>query len=214
MPILCLSLANGSGPIIAVVIVGALIIVGVGYTFYSTSNSFSSLSEQNSNLAQQVSILQQRTVQVVTLTNTVVSPVTTTSTSTAFITNTVYSTVTTTSNVYPPSNSTYVLTYVDGNATNTEPSCGSFILSVFITYEIHQSLPSTLIVWTQFNNGILYQPTSQQVFPSQAYLTVQASYSYSSGRCGVGYPTSVTSWVTDSRNNMLSPTETFIVIVR
>lgn len=136
-----------------------------------------------------------------------------TSTSTAYVTNTVYSTVTTTSNVYPPSNSTYALTYVDGNATNTEPSCGSFVLSVLITYEIHQSLPSTLIVWTQFDNGILYQPTSQQVFPSQAYLTVDASYSYSSGRCSVGYPTSVTSWVTDSRNNMLSPAETFIVIV-
>jgi len=207
-------------PVLATLVVGIIIVVAfVGYAFYSDNANLTSLSQQNSALGQQVaglnqqvSVLEQRTA--VTLTNTVIVPSISTSTTTQTTTSVVYSTVTSTSDVYPPSNSTYPLTYIDGNATNTEPNCGSFILSVFITYEIHQTLPSTLIVWTQFDNGVLYQPTSQQIFPSQAYLTVQASYSYSSGRCGVGYPTSVTSWVTDSRNNMLTPTETFVVIVR
>ncbi|MGD0477530.1 MAG: hypothetical protein ABSB29_05120 [Nitrososphaerales archaeon] len=233
---------QGNYSVIATIAVGVIIIGAVAYGIYSTNSSLSALSGQNtslkgqigslnqqlssanqqlssvnqqvSTLNQQVSVLEQRTITVVTVSNTVVTLEVSTSVSTAtsFVTNTLTSTVTTTSNVYPPSNSTYTLTYVDGNATNHEPSCGSFVLSVFITYELHKPLPSNLVVWAKFDNGVLYQPSSQQVYVNQAYVTVYASYSYSSGYCGVGIPGSVTSWVTDSRNQVLGPFETFVVI--
>lgn len=212
---------QGISSVVSSIVVGVIVIGAVAYGIYTTNSGLSVLSEQNTSLkgqvaslSQQVAVLQQKTVQVVTLTNTVISVqmMTSVSTATEFITNTIYSTVTTTKNIYPPSNSTYALTYVDGNATNHETSCGSFVLSVFTTYEIHQSLPSNVVVWAKFDNGITYQPSSQQVFANQAYFTVDATYSYSSGYCGVGIPASVTSWVTDSRNQVLSPFEVFVVI--
>lgn len=90
--------------VLATVVVGVIVVVGfVGYAFYSDNNGLSSLSRQNSDLAQQVSVLEQRTVQVATVVNTVISLETTTS----VITVTRYPTgvgnsTTATSIVYPP----------------------------------------------------------------------------------------------------------------
>ena len=110
------------------VIIGALIVGGLGYTYYTTSNSLASLSQENANLnqqlvgvsqqnanlnqqvaslGQQVSTLEQRTVQVVTVSNTVVSVVTSVSVTSV--------TSTFTSTVYPvPDNVTVVFTQVSG----------------------------------------------------------------------------------------------------
>jgi hypothetical protein len=84
--------------------VGVIVILAfVGYAFYSENNNLSSLSQQNANLAQQVSVLEQRTIQVVTMTNTVVSVET--------LTATVLTTTTSTSVVYPiPDNVTVAFT--------------------------------------------------------------------------------------------------------
>jgi ribonucleotide reductase beta subunit family protein with ferritin-like domain len=200
--------------VLATLVVGIIILVSfVGYAFYSGNSSLKALSQQNSNLAQQVAVLQQRTVQVVTLTNTVVSVQTSTSTSTEtdFITSTVLSTVTTTSNVYPPSSSSYPLTYISGNATWTNPSCGSDVVTVDVTYEMHTQISSNIIQWVRFPSGQLVQPTSQKEFVNQAYLTVYSEYDYTSGVCGGGQITSLNAFVTDTSNNQLSPSTYFIV---
>ena len=208
---------------LSAVIVGVIVIMAfVGYAFYTENNSLNSLSQQNSslgqqnnNLAQQVSVLQQHTVQVVTMTNTIVSVETsiTVSTTTHYITSTVYSTVTSTRSVFPPSSSSYALTYVTGNSTWTSPNCGSDVVTVDVTYELHQQLPSTtnIIQWAQFPSGQLVQPSSQKEFISQAYLTIFSEYDYGSSTCGGGQITSLHAFVTDTNNNQLSPSTYFVV---
>lgn len=176
-------------------------------------SNLSDLSQQNSVLQQQVSVLQQRTVQAVTLTNTVVSvqPTTITTTETGYVTNIVYSTVTTTSDVYPPSSSSYALTYVSGNSTETYPSCGAWTVAVDVTYEIHQPIPSNIIQWAEFPSGVLVQPSTQQMFTDQAYLTVYSTYSGNTGVCGGGGISSVSAFVTSTNDIQLSPTTNFVV---
>jgi hypothetical protein len=207
--------------VISTVIVGVIIVGGIaGYAFYSDNNALASLSQQNNalsqqaaNLNQQVGVLEQRTVQVVTMTNTVISVETTTSisTETNYVTNTVYSTETTTSNVYPPSSSTYALTYVTGNSTETYPSCGGWTVAVDVTYEMHQQISSNIIQWAQFPSGQLMQPTTQTSFINQAYLTVYSTYSGNVGVCGGGGITNLYAFITDTNNNQLSPSTYFIV---
>lgn len=202
-------------PVLAILVVGIIIIVSfVGYAFYNSNSSLSSLSQQNSNLAQQVAVLQQRTVQVVTMTNTIVSIETSTSTITETVTlppSTVYSTVTTTNNVYPPSSSSYPLTYVTGNSTETFPSCGAWTVAVDVTYEMHQQISSNIIQWAQFPSGQLVQPSTQQSFTNQAYLTVYSTYSGNVGVCGGGGITSLYAFITNSNDVQLSPSTYFIV---
>ncbi len=203
------------------VIVGVIIVGGIaGYAFYSDNNALTSLSQQNnalaqqvSNLNQQVSVLEQRTVQIVTMTNTIVSVETTTSVSTEtnYVTNTIYSTVTTTSNVYPPSSSTYALTYVTGNSTETYPSCGAWTVAVDVTYEMHQQISANIIQWAQFPSGQLVQPNTQKSFVNQAYLTIYSTYSGNTGVCGGGGIANLNAFVTDTNNNQLSPSTYFIV---
>jgi hypothetical protein len=198
--------------VLAILIVGIIIVVSfVGYAFYSSNNSLNSLSQQNNELAQQVSVLEQRTVQVVTMTNTVISQVTTTSTSTVTSVSTQFLTLTTTRSVYPPSNSTYSLTYVSGNSTISQPSCGSYVVSLDVTYEIHQQLPPNIIQWAVFPSGQLLQPSTQTVFTNQAYLSVLTTYDYSTGACSVGMIANLHGFVTDTNDNQLSPSTYFIV---
>jgi hypothetical protein len=207
-------LSQSNLSILSTFVVGIIVVMAfVGYAFYTENNDLGSLSQQNSNLAQQVSVLQQRTVQVVTMTNTVVSVLTTTSTSTEtnYVTDTVYSTLTTTSNVYPPSTSSYALTYVTGNATETYPSCGGWTVAVDVTYEMHQQVTSNIIQWAQFPSGQLIQPTSQTSFVNQAYLTVYSTYSGNVGVCGGGAVANLNAFVSDTNNNQLSPSTYFIV---
>jgi len=201
------------------VIVGILVILAfVGYGYYSTSNSLNSLSEQNANLnqqlgslQQQVSIDEQKTVQVVTQTDTIVSVQTSISITTSTAYDTLYSTVTTTSNVYPPSSSSYALTYVTGNATETYPSCGAWVVAVDVTYEMHQQISSNIIQWAQFPSGQLIQPDTQKSFISQAYITVYSTYSGNTGVCGGGAIPNLHAFITDTNNNQLSPSTFFIV---
>jgi hypothetical protein len=211
---------QGTSSVVATIAVGIIIIGAVAYGIYSNNSGLSALSEQNTSLkgqmaslSQQVSVLEQRTVQVVTLTDTVISVETTTfvSTETMFVTNTVYSTVTTTSSVYPPSSSSYALTYVSGNSTETFPGCGLWTVAVDVTYEMHQSIPSDIIQWAKFPSGVLMQPTTQQTFISQAYLTIYSTYSGNTGVCGGGQVSSVSAVVTDTNDNQLSPSTYFIV---
>lgn len=202
-----LGLANASA--LAAVAVGLVILGAVGFVAYADNNQFASLSQQNANLEQQVVVLEQRTAQVVTETDTVVSEVTTTSTSTVTSVSTQY--VTTTKNVYPPSNSTYALTYVSGNSTITQPTCGSYVVSLDVTYEIHQQLPPNIIQWAVFPSGQLMQPNSQKAFTNQAYVTVLTTYDYSTNACSVGMISSLHGFVTDTNNNQLSPSTYFIV---
>ena len=124
------------------------------------------------------------------------------------------SVTTTTTSLFPPTNSTYKLTWIDGNATNTQPSCGSYVLSVDTTYEMHSKVSSNIIQWARFPSGQLVQPVTQTVFTDQAYLSIDSTYDYSSGYCSVGIPTNVTTFVTDSTNFILSPTTTMIVLQR
>ena len=195
-------------------VVGIIIITGfVGFVFYKENSSLNSLSGQNDNLAQQVAVLEQRTVQVVTVTNTVNEVMVTTSisTETDFVTDTIYSTVTTTSDVYPPTSSNFVLTYVSGNSTETFPSCGQWTVAVDVTYEIHQPVPSNIIQWAEFPSGVLVQPSTQQMFTDQAYLTVFSTYSGTSGVCGGGGISSVSAFVTNTNNIQLSPSTNVVV---
>jgi len=216
--------SQGHLSILAALAVGFVIVFGlVGYAFYRDNNDLAALSQQNAQLGQsvaningQLAFLEQRTVQTVTLTNTVISAETLTSTSTqvSYVTDTVTSTATTTSDIYPPSGSTYQLTYVTGNATQTQAGiqCGYFVLAVDITYEMHQQVSSNVVQWAKFPSGLLMQPATQKVFPNQAYVTIDSTYSYGSGFCpNSGSISSVTIFVTDTNNNQLSPSTYFIV---
>jgi len=210
-------------PIMAALVVGFVIVFGlVGYSFYRDNGTLVALSQQNdelaqgvANLNQQVGFLEQRTVQVVTLTSTVISVETlsTVSTQTDYVTNTVTSSVTTTSNVYPPTSSTYPLTYVAGNATETFPSCGAWVVAVSVTYELHQQVSPDIIQWAQFPSGQLIQPDagSQKSFLNQAYLTVYSTYSGNVGVCGGGGISSLHAFVSDTNGDQLSPSTYFIV---
>jgi hypothetical protein len=207
----------------AALVVGFIVVFGlVGYAFYRDNSNLVVLSQQNgelaqgiANLNQQMGFLEQRTVQVVTVTNTVISAETLTSTSvqTDYVTNTVTSTVTTTSSIYPPTSSTYPLTYVTGNATETLPSCGGWVVAVSVTYELHQPVSSNIIQWAQFPSGQLIQPDagSQKSFVTQAYLTVYSTYSGNVGVCGGGVISSLHAFVSDTNGNQLSPSTYFIV---
>ena len=199
--------------IVATVVVGLLVFGSIYYTYTQTSSKVSSLSAQNAALSQQVAVLEQRTVQVVTLTNTVVSVQTTTSTSTEvdYVTDTIYSTITTTNNVYPPTSSTYALTYVAGNATETYPSCGEWVVAVDVTYEMHEQISPNIIQWAEFSSGQLMQPNSQESFTDQAYLTIYSTYSGNVGVCGGGGVPNLNAFVTDTNNNQLSPSIYFVV---
>jgi hypothetical protein len=201
-------------------------IAGLGQQVSTVNRQESTLASQNSDLAnqiaglsQRVGVLEQHTVQVVTLTNTVISMRTTTSisTETIFVTNTIYSTVTTTSNVYPPSSSTYALTYVSGNATWSNTNCVAH-LTADVTYEIHKQVSSNIIQWLRLPSGQLVQPGTQKVFTNQAYLTVFSQYDYDRGPfgpCDAGGPiASLNAFVTDTNNNQLSPSTYFIVQAR
>ena len=214
-------MSDSNVSVIAALIIGFVVIAGIaGYAFYSENNALSSLSQQNNalgqqatNLGQKLAVLQTRTVQVVTIVNTVISLQMTTSVSTEtnYVTNVVYSTLTTTSNIYPPSGSTYVLTYVGGNSTETFPSCGAWVVAVDVTYQIHHQLPSNLIQWARFPSGQLMQPSTQKAFLNQAYLTIYSTYSGNAGVCGGGAISSLSAFVTDSNNNQLSPSVNFVV---
>ncbi|HXW36395.1 MAG TPA: hypothetical protein VEJ36_00585 [Nitrososphaerales archaeon] len=213
------------------VIIAILILAFTSYAFVSTATSLSELSKQNQNLetenivlAQQLSLQNQqisslnqqessigqgesgvasRTLQAET--TTVIETSTSVSTSVA------YSTLTTTSEVYPPSNSTYALTYVDGNSTESYPSCGAWTIALDVTYEVHQQLPPSVMQWAEFPSGVLMQPSTQQVFPNHAYVTIVSTYSGNTGACGGGTISSLIAFVTDSNNNQLSPSVSFVV---
>ena len=123
--------------------------------------------------------------------------------------------ITTTKTLFPPSDSSYALTYVDGNATITEPSCGSFVVAVYVNYAAHSQVSSnSLIQWARFPSGQVMQPNTQKVFANQASMTVASTYDYSSGYCGVGVIQNLAAFVTDSGNNQLSPTTNFVVLKR
>ena len=248
--------SQSSTRVIATVLVSMIVVVVlVGYGYYGTSTSLSSMSEQNSSLGQQisnlsqqnlnvgqqvsnqnqqisnlnqqvsngnqqvsdlnqqVSTLEQRTLTVVTMTNTIITVQTTTSvsTQTSYVTDTAYSTVTTTSSVYPPSSSSYALTYVSGNATETIPSCGAWTVAVDVTYEVHQPVSTNIIQWAEFPSGELVQPSTQSTYFDQAYLTIYSTYSGNSGICGGGQISSLSAFVSDTNNNQLSPSTYFIV---
>jgi hypothetical protein len=135
-------LANGYGSIISIAVVGALIIIGIGYTYTSTENSLTTLSNQNyaldqqvvnlnfqnsnlnqqvGSLQQQVSTLEQRTVQVVTVTNTVQQIIT--------ITTVTSVTTTSTSTVYPIPDNVTVYIAPSGQFMNYAISAGSYATS-------------------------------------------------------------------------------------
>lgn len=158
----------------------------------SLKSQLSLLQISNSNLNQRINSLQ-------------TGPSTTTSTLTTSITQTKF--------VYPPSNSTYALTYISGNSTIHEISCGTYNLYISITYEMHSNV-SNIILWTRLQSGNLVQPTSQNAFTNQAYLTLDTTYTYSTGACEVGSLAgqNITTYVANSNNIVLSPLTTFIVL--
>ena len=143
------------------------------------------------------------------------STTTITATQVSITTATTTSLITTTKTLFPPSNSTYALTYVDGNATITEPSCGSYVVAVYVTYAMHSQVSSnSLIQWAVFPSGQVMQPNSQKAFTNQADITVASTYNYSTGFCEVGIIQNLAAFVTDSSNNQLSPSTNFVVLKR
>lgn len=176
--------------------------------YYSQSNN---LSRENTRLNQQVVSLSDNP-STTTLTETTLltmsypypTTITEIQTSTVSSITTLVSTYTTTNTItfttatslFPPSNSTYLLTFVSGNATSAS-NYGITNYAVNLTYEAHGTIPTTLLVWVRFPNGGILQ-ASPTVFRNQAYLTLNAGYST------YNFPNLV-AWVTDSANNVLSP---------
>jgi hypothetical protein len=144
-------------------------------------------------------------VQTTTQVSTTISTLTTTTTySTTYTT---LQTVTTTRSIYPPSNSSYILTFVSGNATQSQAmiQCGYLVLTVYVTYEMHAQIPSNVVQWARNPSGSLMQPSSQKEFTNQAYLTIYSTYNYGTGFCpNDGSISSASIFVADSNNNQLS----------
>lgn len=199
------------------------------------SSTVENQNQQITNLGQQVTSLNQQVISMrenpstttfvflSTTTTTSISTSVQTSTATSISTenivslttysqfSTLYSTVTTTSSIFPPSNSSYALTFVSGNATSTAGSSAcSENIYVDVTYEMHQSLPSSgVIVWVKYPDGEVAS-TSPTSFPDQADITLDAGFFYQFQACGASW-NSVNTWITDTSNNMLSPS-TYLVI--
>jgi hypothetical protein len=72
-------------------------------------------------------------------------------------------------------------------------------------------LPNGLVVWVQYNDGVVAS-ASATVFPDQAYVSLSSQFTRYYDACGATNAiTSVNAWVTDESNNVLSPT-TFLSI--
>jgi hypothetical protein len=138
----------------------------------------------------------------------------TTSVSTYSTTYTTSKTITQTTSIFPPTNSSYALTYINGTAIQSQAGvqCGYLTLAVDVTYEMHQQIPSGVIQWLQFPQGNLMQPSSQTEFTNQAYFTVDSSYNYGTGFCpNNGAISNATIFVTNSNDYQLSPSTFFVV---
>jgi len=214
-----------------------LVIASAGFTNYylqsSLSNQKISFLEQDPSAIASTSTVTSTKISVVpitesttdyTVTNTTTSTLISTSfqtVSTTSISSTTFSTTYTTSttttqttSIFPPSNSTYSLTFVSGNATQSQAQvqCGYLVLNVYVTYEIHQEIPSNIVQWARNPSGSLMQPSDQKEFTNQAYLTIYSSYNYGTGFCpNDGSISNATIFVTDSNNNQLS-TETVFAL--
>ena len=104
--------SSGAASLAATVIIGFLFLGAVVFTYYESSTQNSSLQAEVNGLNQQVAVLQQRTIQVVTMTDTVQEVVTSVSTTSV--------TTTQTTSVYPvPANVTVFFTKVSGGYSYT-----------------------------------------------------------------------------------------------
>jgi len=140
-----------------------------------------------------------------TFISTSLETVTTTSSSTYSTTYTTLQTTTQTTSLFPPSNSSYALTFMSGNATLVSTSsCSVAYYNVWLNYEVHSQLPSNLTVWAKFNDGIVVSTTGT-LFQNQAYLSISAQNSHNFSACGQGV-SYMNVWITDNSNNVLSPT--------
>ncbi len=174
-----------------------------------TSTALSTVTSVSTNTVTSTTTNTVTSTQTNTQVSTSVSTLTTALTYSTTYTN--YQTVTTTSSIYPPSNSTYALTFVSGNITTSATgSACTWNYYVDVTYEMHQQIPqSGVVVWVQYPNGQIAD-TSPTSFANQAYLTLDASFTYAFPACPGGW-SSISTWITGNTNNVLSPTTTFIV---
>jgi hypothetical protein len=196
------------GAVVAIVVLGiGLSIAGSEYVV--TSSNLSADQSQITYLQEHPSTTLTSTL-TTTQYSTLVSSFTTTSVySTTFTT---LQTVTTTSSIYPPSNSSYALTFVSGNATSSggQAAC-SVNYQVDATYELHQSIPNSgVVVWVKYPDGEVTS-TSPKMFPNQAYVTLDAGFYYQFNACGGNWANVVT-WVTDTSNKVLSPTTNLVTV--
>lgn len=213
---------------IAVIGILAILLVAVSAglgAYYFQSNSVSKqntlLSSLANNQNQEITQLSQQIISLednpstTTSTDTIVSPIyysttltemeTETTTSLATFVSTLNQTElmsvteTTTVSMFPPSNSSYILTFVEGNVSESSQYGILSDYAVNLTYEMHGPIPASLIVWVRYPNGGILQDSTPTIFKNQAYLTLNAGFETSS------FPNLV-AWVTDSSNNVLSPT--------
>jgi hypothetical protein len=196
-------------------VIGLIAASGLGVLYFQTAGQVSSQQQTIGSLQLQVANVsgQLDNLKRSTVTSTTTATVTTIQVSTSTTVTT--SLITTTKTLFPPSDSTYALTYVDGNATITEPSCGSFVVAVYVNYAMYAQLSSnSLVQWARFPSGQVMQPNTQKVFTNQADMTVASTYNYSTNACSVGMIQNLAAFVTDSNNNQLSPSTNFVVLKR
>jgi len=224
-------MAEGKSIAIGLLALG-LVITSVGFANYylqtSLANQQISFLQESEPTTTHYELVTQTTVSIVpitltttnfqtvtntstsTLVSTSLETVSTTSVSTYSTTYTTSETTTQTTSIFPPSNSTYALTFMNGSAIGQfSNGCCTEYFSVRSTYEMHSSVPNNIEVWVELTNGQIIQ-VSPTVFTNQAYLTlnVETSYAYSLGGANSPY---LLTWVTDGSNNVLSPTINFTV---
>lgn len=161
-----------TGAITVIVVLGIVLSI-VSSLYIVSSSSVSSLNSSLSTDQSQITFIENHP-STTTITTTSISTIT--KTTTYSTTYTTLETVTTTRSIYPPSSSSYILTFVSGNATCKLTLCCSFIYSVDVTYEIHSPTTNGVVVWVRYPTGEVAEasPTS---FTNQAYLTLDAQFS-------------------------------------
>jgi hypothetical protein len=197
--------------IVGVLAIVAIILSGFGSYYFTATPLNAQVSSYQTSVSSYESVVSSMSAHPSTTTTTETLTSTLTTTSTYSTTYTTLQTVTTTRSIYPPSSSSYVLTFVSGNATYSSggPAC-SVNYYVDATYEMNQSIPNSgVVVWIKYPDGEVAHAVPT-MFVNQAYLTLDASFFYQFNACG-GNWYNLTTWVTDNSNNVLSSTTYLIV---